>query len=155
MIATYPEADFKNMPRLGLVELSQWLCLSYSTMRGSRMAAGNLVEAAIRILRNLGYNITRTGSTVHVDRSDFLLDSRGVWGAMHAARACFVQNDRSGYDQYRLLAKELYLTSYGEMRGLRRCSRMHELGNGTPLPSDVIDYALKRWFVRVIGALLA
>ncbi|KAK3723647.1 hypothetical protein LTR37_001528 [Vermiconidia calcicola] len=116
MIATYPEADFKNMPRLGLVELSQWLCLSYSTMRGSGMAAGNLVEAAIRILRNLGYIITRTGSTVHVDRSDCLLDSRGVWGAMHATRACFVQNDRSGYDQYRLLAKELYLTSYGEMR---------------------------------------
>ena len=118
--ATYPEAAFRNISKLGLVELSQWLCLCYSTMRGFGMGAGKPMEAAVRVLRNLGYVITHTDSTVHVDRSNCLPDARGVWGAIHAARACLVQGDQHGGDQYKKLAKELYLTLYGEMRGLEK-----------------------------------
>ena len=113
---TYPEHVFKDVPRLGLIGLSLWLCAA----RHTAFTPQKVIDNAIETLRNMGYMIDISGPTVLVDRTRAYLDMAAIHATMYATHALIQKGNRDIASQMEDFAKELYVTLFGELRGFEK-----------------------------------
>ena len=123
--ATYDDKTFKDMPRLGLIDLGLWLLNAQPPMANPQ----NVIDRAVEILRNCGYGVAFIkggGKDVKFDPAHWFLHSGVADAAMHAAHACFFRGDEGLGGQFEAFAKEVYeirlgtLVGFGERYGSER-----------------------------------
>ncbi|KAK3723646.1 hypothetical protein LTR37_001527 [Vermiconidia calcicola] len=112
MESTYTGELFKLLPRIGLVQLSLWICTKQSGASGP----AKVVDAAITVLRNLGCEVQLSGPNITIDRTHGYLQPAAVHAVMYAAQACFQQGKLDMYTELKRIGKEMYVTLYGELR---------------------------------------
>lgn len=113
LAATYDKTLFKAMPRLGLIDLGLWLINAQTKNANPK----DVVDRAIETLRNCGYVIEMKGREVKVDHQHCFTHAAAEDAAVHAAHALVFNGDDVLGKQFEELAKKLYVTRLGELRG--------------------------------------
>ena len=113
MKKTFDGRVFAGKPRPVLIELGEWLCRAY---RG-RSSHDHVVECALRLLRDHGYNITVTPEGLAVDESHCTLGYLASDAAVFASVAYSALGERENAKRFAELARKLWQTIYAEMRG--------------------------------------
>lgn len=108
---TYPEAQYRRLPRLACVRLARWLCL----VGGS---PEERLERALRGLRNYGYFVEMKANDITIDRSSAVVESESLAFPTIAASACMASGKSEAARQFRKLRKEMYTILYACENGL-------------------------------------
>lgn len=110
---TYDTQKFDHMPRPGLVGLGLWLCQAYASNENH----DKLLKCALRLLRDLGFDVSAEKGQLSVKRDNCLLEPRVVDAAMFVANAYGAKGGLKTSDQVLELAKSFYEILNAEMRG--------------------------------------
>ena len=111
---TYDKRVFQDVPRLGLVDIGIWLCQAFSTSSTPQKA----INIAIRVLQDLGFDITIRGTSVAVNRRG-VVNTEAVDAAVYASHSHLYLKNNQTAKQLEDLAKEMYRTLHGELRGFK------------------------------------
>lgn len=109
----YDGTHYENVPRMGLVTLGVWLCQIHSQASDYVQS----LNAANAVLGHVGFHVKVNRGDLIVKRTNAHFNLHPVDAAMHAA-AVYDQRGQSGVaKQYVDLARNMYLTLFGELRG--------------------------------------
>ncbi|KAK4888301.1 hypothetical protein LTR27_012796 [Elasticomyces elasticus] len=111
--ATYPAEAFTNRPRPALSILGNWLCQVYVRCREWKKA----VESGKLVLRDLGYVVKVKTTGVEVDCANCSMEIAAVDAAVGASKGFFALGNAKHGQWFEDVARRMWMTEYGEMRG--------------------------------------
>ncbi|KAJ8605982.1 hypothetical protein MRB53_041275 [Persea americana] len=110
--ASYGQAQFKNLPRQGLHDLSLWICTAH--ILGSQH---KVQTAAAAVLRDLGFVISVKKNKVSIERTNCRMDMSGIYAGMYLAVSYYRKNENEVGKQLERFTMEMYETIHGCMLG--------------------------------------
>lgn len=108
---TYPEATYRQLPRLDCVRLALELCAIHDTKEEN-------TKRALRALRDLGYFVNVKGDGVTIDRSAAVVLPSGLIVPMVAAATCLQAGKITAAWQLQELRREMYIILHACDAGL-------------------------------------
>jgi hypothetical protein len=111
-----------RLPRLGLHDLSHWLCMAHLLSRSDKLI---IRDWATRCLNAQGIVTSVVEGEVVIDRKLARPDITGVHAATYLASTYEEKDVKKGFEE---LAMELYLIGYGSMFGYNSTSRVEASG---------------------------
>ncbi|KAK4502484.1 hypothetical protein PRZ48_005909 [Zasmidium cellare] len=110
--ASYGQAQFKNLPRQGLQDLSLWICTAHI------LGAQHKVQtAAAAVLRDLGFMISIKKNKVSIERTNCRMDMSGIYAGMYLAVSYYRKGQNEVGKQLERFTMEMYETIHGCMLG--------------------------------------
>ncbi|KAF2163267.1 hypothetical protein M409DRAFT_26311 [Zasmidium cellare ATCC 36951] len=108
--ASYGQAQFKDLPRQGLHDLSLWICMTHI------LGAQHKVQtAAVAVLRDLGFMVSVKKNKVSIERTHCRMDMSGVHAGMYLAVAYYRKGQNEVGEELERFTMEMYKTIHGCM----------------------------------------